>query len=382
MSSQKPEGKLDEVYEILSGEAEQEEATTGNRDSLLDAVDAEVYREREREYKDPEKHWVRKLPWLQTAEEIARDVRERHGRGLRYLTLPSYYRLDVSLFLRHNLLEVITEEDGTTIKAVYVAAFETEPTKYGRMVGHDPKFQLFGRSSIEDALVDPKNEYYDDLSKLFPFEIVNLDLTTSLTPRHDGPYSKTMQAIDAVLRRQVDCRTKWALFLTFRNKHDDWEGRTLEQLFNNLQTNLDNYPAARDAFFNLYKESNVGGLEQKNIKMCISQSVAKWLTDRANSFGMHLERMNIYEYQRYPEGLPPYTIAKHVFVFTRGDIAKVAVPAKTIPRQAWMDQDVVTCISRHKPVDVEERLVRMTINVPDAIEQIQNEVNDLCEMIG
>src|SRR5204863_4380562 len=112
---------------------------------------------------------------------------------------------------------------------------ETEPSKYGRMVGHSPPFRLFGRGAIEDAIIDASNEYYDQLVGLFPFDIVNLDLTTSLTPRHEGPYSRIMQAIDVVFRRQVDCKGKWAFFLTMRNVPDDWETGALEQLFSNLE---------------------------------------------------------------------------------------------------------------------------------------------------
>jgi hypothetical protein len=353
--SQNLDDKLDEVFDQLSEEAEQDRASSDPSKSFLATADPEILREREREYKDPEKHWVRLNPWL----KVARDLASAKGSGLRYLTLPSYYRLDVSLFLRENLLEVIREDDGS-IQSVYVAAFETDPVKYGRMVGHSPKFKLFGHANIEDALVDSSNEYYGDLVSLFPFDIVNLDLTTSLTPKHEGPYSKTMQAVDTVLRRQSDHPGKWGLFLTYRNRPADWESRALDQLVTNLQKNLDESAKVRQAFFDLYKEGSVTELQNKDQRRCISQSVVKWLVDRAHSFNINIDVTSCYEYQRYPTPHEPYLITKQILVFSRGAITPLEVPAKTTPRQAWMEDNLVDCISKHKPVDVEEKLVRLS----------------------
>jgi hypothetical protein len=378
MSRKKPTTQIQNVYEQLSGEAEQEREIAENRSSFLASVDAEVLREREQEYRDAEKHWVRRESWLKVAKDLAKEK----GRRLKYLTLPSFYRLDVSLFLRENILQVIKREDGVSVKAVYVAAFELEPSKYGRMVGHSPPFLLFGRGSIEDALVDSSNEYHEQLASLFPFDIVNLDLTTSLTPRHEGPYSKIMQAIDVVLRRQVDCKGRWALFLTMRNVPEDWESVALAKLFENLQANLTDNRKAHQAFFELYKETNVAGLNSRDAKKCISQSVVKWLTDRANDFGMHLETMNCYKYDRYPPGLKPYTISKYVLVFSKGVILPLTLPTKHSARQSWMDDDVVSCIKKHKVVDVEEKLNRVFDSVPTASEEIERDIQELCDMIN
>jgi hypothetical protein len=374
--SQNLDGKLEEVFDQLSEEAEQEHAASDPSTTFLATADAEVLREREREYKDPEKHWVRLNPWL----KVAKDLAASKGGGLRYLTLPSYYRLDVSLFLQNNLLEV-TGEPGGSIQSVYVAAFETDPVKYGRMVGHSPRFKLFGHANIEDALVDSNNEYYKDLISLFPFDIVNLDLTTSLTPRHEGPYSKTMQAVDAVLRRQTDHPSKWGFFLTFRNKPSDWESRALNQLVTNLQSNLDSSPKVRQAFFNLYNEASADELNSKDPKKCISQSVVKWLVDRAHSFNMRLESMNCYEYQRYPPAIEPYLITKHVLIFSRGPVLPLEVPAKTTPRQPWMEDNLVECISRHRPLDVEEKLYWLSHSKPDVFTELESHISSLCSMI-
>ncbi|HKO35761.1 MAG TPA: hypothetical protein VJV21_04740 [Pyrinomonadaceae bacterium] len=378
MSRKSRDKQIQDVYDQLSGEADQERSNAEERTSFLATVDSDLLREREREYRDPEKHWVRREAWLKAAKTLAREK----GRRLRYLTLPSFYRLDVSMLLRENLLQVFKGDDNETIDYVYVAAFETEPSKYGRMVGHSPRFRLFGRGAIEDAIVDASNEYFEQLTGLFPFDIVNLDLTTSLTPQHEGPYSRIMQAIDVVFRRQVDCRGKWALFLTTRNVPEDWETEALKQLFSNLEKNLSQHPKAQQVFYQLYKESTVDGLSKTDPKNCISQAVVKWLTDRANFYGMHLESLRCYKYDRYSEGIPPYTISKYVFMFSKGGILPIRVPTKQTPRQPWMDDDVVTCISKHKLVDVQEKLLRLVENVPSAVAELEQEIQDLCDMIN
>jgi len=382
MDNDVPTDELQQVFDELSQEEAQEEASQKLESSLLSDSDPEILREREREYRDDEKHWVRRNSWLKVAKEIASDAREKHGRGLRYFTLPGFYRLDVSLLLKEKLLEVEFDADGTTVRSAYVAAFESDPTKHGRMVGHLPEFRLFGLSNIEDALTVEANPYYSQLVELFPFDIINLDLTTSLTPAHEGPYSKTMKAIEAVFSRQAEYASKWALFLTFRNVPSDWETQTLEQLFGELQRNLDQYPKAHEVFRNTYSENTVSQLSSKAPERCISQAVAKWLVDRANSHNIRLNSMYCYSYQRYPLGIQPYLISKHVFTFSRGQVLPGNIPTKGTPRQSWMEDNVITCIERHRCVDVEEKLYRLSENVPGFLDQLRAEISELCHSIA
>jgi hypothetical protein len=381
MDNDVPTDALQRVFDELSQEETQEEASQKLESSLLSDSDPEILREREREYRDDEKHWVRRNPWLKVAKEIALEASEKHGRGIRYLTLPGFYRLDVSLLLKEKLLEAEFDADGA-IRSAYVAAFEADPTKHGRMVGHLPEFRLFGLSNVEDALTVEGNPYYSQLLELFPFDIINLDLTTSLTPAHEGPYSKTMRAIEAVFSRQAEYASKWALFLTFRNVPTDWEAQTLEQLFDELQRNLDQYPKAHEVFRNLYSENTVSQLNMNAPERCISQAVAKWLVDRANSHNIRLNSMSCYSYKRYPLGIPPYLISKHVFTFSRGQVLPGNIPTKGTPRQSWMEDNVVTCIERHRCVDVEEKLVQLSHSVPDIWERLRAEVSELCHSIA
>ncbi len=375
--------KLNEIYGELSQEARQDKDSTDPKKSFLEGINPELFSEREREYKDTEKHWVRTKGWLRIAKEIAEETHLRFSRGIRYFTLPAYYRIDVSLFLRENLLEIIDYFPDGGAKKVYVAAFESDPTKYARMVGHFPEFHLFGDTSVEDALTNTANPYYDELLQLFPFDIVNLDLTTSLTPQHEGPYSRTMKAIDAVFKRQSEYGSKWALFLTFRNMPDEWEQITLEQLFENLQRNLDEYPQVLEAFDKLYHETRVNRFYQKDPQRCISQSVIKWLADRASANNLRLESMNCYYYARpLPSPLTGYSIYKQVLVFSKGTVHPGIVPTKGTPIQPWMPNVLVQCVTQHKPIDVAEKILITLDSRPAFEDEMKQDIDALCSMIA
>lgn len=189
MTEQNP--RLDALFKQLSREENQDADARDHARQNEPAVVHSMLREREREYTDVEKHFIRTRVWLKMAQKI----KEANGRQLKYLTLPSYYRLDVSLFIRENLLSSHVR-DGREITSV--VAFETQPERFARMAGQEPGYQLFGLDSIENAMLDGNNAYYRDLLTAFPFDLVNLDLTSTLTPAHEGPYSRTMQAVDAV----------------------------------------------------------------------------------------------------------------------------------------------------------------------------------------
>jgi len=379
-----PGSPLDLLFNQLDEEAVQEHKDMRNDTSLLSGINTELLLEREREYRDLEKHWVRKNAWLKIAQRIIqsnREVQVNPG-GLRYLTLPAYYRLDVSLLLRENLIEVTERADDGQPAQVYVAAFESDPTKFGRMHGQIPRFKLLGASSIEKALVDDKNEYYHQLRELFPFDIVNLDLTTSLTPRNEGPYSQTMQAVETVFELQSARSVPWALFLTFRNLPSDWERAAKQQLFNNLQDNLHQFPKVLEAFQKLYQVHNVEYLTNKNERLCISQSVAKWIVDRAHHYKFSLDLMEIYFYTRHNKGLPPYDIYKQVFIFSKNKLNYANIPTRGLPLQTWMEDDILKCVEKHKCIDVEMRILKASeIQHQDIFASLEQEIDDLCKLI-
>jgi hypothetical protein len=369
--------QVEALIQQLSQEEKQDEKASASRELLFDELNAGKLREREREYTDVEKHWIRSKAWLKVARELAEVAKKNLRGGLRYFTLPGFHCLDVGLLLREKLLDVDPNNPGS----IYVAGFEADPTKYGLMAGRQPKFKLLANCPVEEALTDTKNPYYSDLQSMFPFDMVNLDLTTSLTPKHEGPYSTTMRAIDCIFKRQSGHPWRWALFLTFRNLHSDWEKGALAQLFENLQNNIAAFPAVREAFFERHRENSVNNLQQRNIESCISQAVVKWLVDRAHSFNIQLESYHCYQYQRYPVPHPKYTICKLVLVFSDGPVSIIQIPTKNTPRQIWMERNLVTCIQQHKPLDVEEKLLDISLNNPQIFDQLKEDVTRLCAIM-
>lgn len=377
---------MSSFFDQLDGELEQELRVTTPAESILEGINPEILREREREYRDVEKHWVRKNAWLKTARSILDEKKLvlPNTQGLRYLTLPAYYRLDVSLLLQENLIEVTQVDHENKPTQVSVAAFESDPTKFGRMQGQSPRFSLLGATTIEKALTEPKNAYYYQLRELFPFDVINFDLTTSLTPRHEGPYSSTLQAIETVFELQ-SARAyglPWALFLTFRNLPSDWEENALRQLLTNLQDNLDTYPSVLEAFQKRYNFYNVTGLERNDIKRCISQAVAKWLVDRGHHHKFSLSSLSSYYYSRYNTSLPPYDIYKHVLIFSKRGLNKANIPIKGLPPQTWMEEDLVKCIDSHKCFDVESNILSTSYRGRgNLFEDLQVEIDQLCRII-
>lgn len=344
--------KLDE---LLSGEQEQDRQAAA---APFVTENGALFAGREREYNDPEKHWVRERCWMIVAKDIASSILAVEKRRLRYFTLPGYYRLDVSLLLREGLLEITDVDGDGKPSRVYVAAFETDPTKFARMRGHMPAFSLFGCCQVEDALVNPKNPYYTDLNQLFPFDVINLDLTTTLTPHREGPYTRTMQAIDGILARQKHHLTKWAMFLTFRNVPDEWDSEAFLQLLANFQQNLDVHPKVQEAFSKRYNEVRVEALRQSDPKVCLCQAVVKWIVDRAHTYHIQVKEQHCYQYDRYSVNVPAYTITKLALVFVRAEVFAGKLPGFGTPPQPWREDDVASCIARHRSIDVEEVLVR------------------------
>lgn len=365
---------LEAYFDQLDREKEQEEPTVGIVSLANRNID--LIRERDDEYRDIEKHFVRRNYWLKVAQRIKS---QKHS-SLRYLTLPAYYRLDVSLFLQEDLIEVTERNEDGTPKEIYVAAFETEPTKYGRMAGQSPNYKMFGLGKIEDALTETGNKYYRHLLDLFPFDIINLDLTNSLTPDNEGPFSRTLQAIDNIFKRQAENPSVWALFLTFRNMPENWNERTLEILFNNLQENLKHGMVSKK-FFDHYQVHDVRGLQEKNLRQCISQAVIKWLVDRSHHYGMKLESINCCKYTRYPGGrISRYDIYKHVLLFSKGSIHPTNIPTKSMPDQAWTITDLVNCIEQHKCEDIEDKLLEIQ-GKKSIFEMLASEIDALCGLI-
>src|SRR5438552_1629135 len=154
--------KVEALIVQLSQEERQDARVSDSQGLLFDELNADKLREREQEYTDVEKHWVRSKAWLKVARELAEVAKQKYRSGLRYFTLPGFHRLDVGLLLREKLLDIGPNDPNS----IYVAGFEADPAKFGLMAGQKPKFRLLANCSVEDALTDTQNAYYSELQSL------------------------------------------------------------------------------------------------------------------------------------------------------------------------------------------------------------------------
>jgi hypothetical protein len=162
---------------------------------------------------------------------------------------------------------------------------------------------------------------------------------------------------------------------------EDLEDGARSQLFRNLQTNIDNNPEVLEVFQNRYQKNSVKDLEKSDVKRCISQSIVKWLVDRAHQHKFKVGTMQTYCYPRLNAGLPPYDIYKHIFELTPAGINPANIPTKNIPVQAWMTRDLKKCVEQHKCTDVEDITIRLLENAPAKYKALEDEVEMLCKMI-
>jgi len=181
-----------------------------------------------------------------------------------------------------------------------------------------------------------------------------------------------MQALNEILGRQADHPSLWGLFLTFRNVKDEWEQNALDTFLKNLQGNLDQHPKVRDTFAAKYNVPTVPALADEKVESAITQSVVKWLVDRAHSQNIELVRIQSYRYVRYSK--PNYVITKLIMQFRRGQISRHAIPTKETPRQSWMDDDLVKCIVQNKHSDVQDILLG---SPDDALARLEKEIEEL-----
>ena len=160
---------------------------------------------------------------------------------------------------------------------------------------------------------------------------------------------------------------------------ENWHEGTLEQLFNNLQSNLDQHVQVREKFIGKYQRNSVAEFKSKDLRLCISQAVIKWLIDRAHNYGHSLENIKCCQYEKSPQlqTRSPYYIYKYALVFSKGTILSAIIPTKGIPLQGWMVDDLVKSIERHNCKDIDDELLTIMERKPDIVEILEQEIKDL-----
>jgi hypothetical protein len=147
-----------------------------------------------------------------------------------------------------------------------------------------------------------------------------------------------------------------------------------------VEMSLGTAPSVRNALAVLNNADVSNALAEKCQRCTVGSHVSKWLIDRAHLYNLRLEAMHCYHYQRYPGGLEPYSIYTQVFEFAKGEVSPIRLPTKGTPKQVWMESDIVSCIRKHRCIDVEEVLCASAEKVPTIFDDFRNEIEALCRL--
>ncbi len=297
-------GGIDEVIKILQEEVEQERNVVAGSGSIFaEAPSDDTLRARSREYDDPVKHWVRKSLWLR----LVRQLHRRRGRPLRLLTLPGRHAIEVKLYEKEGILATINDSHGERLDVV---AFEYEPTAYGLLATAEPRLDRVINGSLVDALVKSDDPKAEELRGAFPFDVVNLDLTSNLVAPREAPYGEVLQAVEACLTRQRTLDDEWLLMITFRAVQGHTNAETERQLQQIFEQNLADYDQLRTTFVELHGDVSPSELLESSYEGALGAFFAKWLVDASVRNGWEVARLEHAFYRR--EALGGYQIRKLV----------------------------------------------------------------------
>jgi hypothetical protein len=362
--------KVEKFLEDLNKEADQEKAVEENTGSYFSAAPAEeVLRRRAREYDDLPKHLVRTHHWL----KVARALHKAKGSGLRLLTLPGRYAIEVGLYHRNGLLEQLAGEEGDD--SLYVVGFETNPEVYGLLLSSRPRLLRLFDGSLVETLTNFASKTHQELVALFPFDIINLDLTVNLVAPSEGPYGPVPAAIHECFKLQGAQPHDWALMLTFRAGLPETDPSAVGIWREEYQRNLEQHVAVKDACYETYSSSTVNELFARDAEEALGQCAAKWIADQGHATDWRIVSSKHLRYQReYENGT--YTIRKLVFRFSRAKLPQYAMPTKTVPTVPWHLDDLVKVV-KSQSQDIDRFLERLRETKADYVDTLLREIEAL-----
>lgn len=375
MTSKRTPGSVDSFIDALDEEHEQEEKVREHRDSFFaTAPDAETLVTRAREFDDVEKHLVRREYWLAAAKAVYNDK----GAGLRLLTLPGRHRLEIEHYRSHGLLEV-SANAATNEEELGVVGFETAPEVFALLRTTNPRFSHLFQADLIKTLAEPSSPYHKQLVRLFPFDVVNLDLTANLVSPKDGPYGPVLKAIRECLRLQVAQAGQWALMLTFRIGQGDTDQSAIEELTRQFQDNISEHSQFKHACFERHGLVDARRIYEKSPDEALGQFAAKWITDQAHVHDWQLLDLRQAHYWRefFKEGKKSgYYIKKLVFRFRRGAAPKYAMPSKQLALLPWHIDDLVL-VAKSSSVDVDAKVRSLGTKQSSYLQVLRGELEAL-----
>ena len=211
-------------------------------------------REYERDYTDPEKHFVRKRGWVPAAQNRLQRVRDTGRQYLKYFTLCAEKAIDVHLLWTESLVEF----DGRGYPNV--AYCECSPEQYELIAARLMRTQGF-LAYFEDLVLNRDSPKSMDFYSALPFDIYNLDFTSVCFPRADPPFSRTLEAIVTLIEvlGSPPGLQEFDMFFTFRAKRSEENEDAIRDLRHNVRDNRREYDWFDDAFLERYRPFRLSG---------------------------------------------------------------------------------------------------------------------------
>jgi len=248
-------------------------------------------------YEDPKKHFVRVNGWLPAARMRLKKNRRTH---LRYFTLCGQRAIDVLHLRREGLLRhdgrgypelVFCEEDRNTY------------TQIDRLLRVYKRGFLCPLEKIAD---EPEFE------SVFPFDIINLDLTRSCFPKREPPTSSTIKSIARMIESQKGIN--FDLFITFRAESAAENKEAIQILRRNMEQNFKRNPELEDVFLKVTHAEPAQLVSQDYVSFimkCFPKLIIRYGYD--NDYLVHCDQE--YKYKRFPPWRKRYFILKFLFDF-------------------------------------------------------------------
>jgi hypothetical protein len=268
-----------------------------------------------RSYEDPKKHFVRVNGWIPAARARLRK-NKRHT--LRYFTLCGEKAIDVLHLKREKL--VLHDGRGYP-ELVFCEQDKSIYTSIDRLLRY---YKRGFNCALEDIASQPQ---YDEV---FPFDVINLDLTRSCFPKREPPTSSTMKTISRMIQLQKG--TDFDFFVTFRAERSAESTDAIDILLRNMERNLQSNPDLRKEFLSAAGVEPSALLRQDYIKF-ILKTFPKLIIRYGHDNNYLVRCEGIYKYQRMPLWKKRYSILKFVFSFDAEPLRNAHQPIDDIDQK-------------------------------------------------
>lgn len=256
-------------------------------------------------YTDIKKHYVRADGWLPIFRRY-----KTANHHVRYLTLCAKLAIDIRYFRSKGLLFFDQQQRNYP----FVTFVERDSQDYAFIAESLGRTRLSLKGELEEILLKPDTypKQFKDLSRTFPYDIINLDFTGEVVRPDDPPYNATIRAIEKIIELQHRTSSRrWHMFLTFKVRRETASGGADDELRGIIERNLAD-ANARAAYGNRPSPTQ---LLAEQYKEFLRIGIAKFLADRAATHGFAFSLDASYYYERKPPNAPKYYIVTLVAGF-------------------------------------------------------------------